>query len=74
MNFSAVALYRVPWHHMYPLDNCQILNRFFYFHMYDILNQFAPVLILKVSQTDRHWIRLYFKVVSSQSLLTKNFV
>jgi hypothetical protein len=63
VNLIADALYKVPWHHMYQLDDCQMQTDFFYSHMYSISDHFAPVQSIKFSQTDRPWITVYFKVL-----------
>ena len=76
MNLIAYELYKVPWHHMYQLDDCQMQSDF-YSHLYSILDHLAPLLKIKFSETDRPWITTYFKVLIARrqhAFITKNVV
>jgi hypothetical protein len=56
INLIADALYKVLWHYMYQLDDCQMQTDCFHSHMYSILDHFAPLQSIKFSEADRPWI------------------
>ena len=57
----AAELDRVKWHDMYKMDDCQQQMDFFYCHVFQVLDKYAPFEGHIFKENDRPWVTSYFK-------------